>query len=147
MFPNYINYRRETGFICKKDDECLKLMFESIKTVKEYLDIPKISFYVEKEAKKAITVTVVVATIGMSVAKMNGDLLSNNSLVDTHWEVCNALNNKPQIERVLSVSGGDNIANDREFRGFNGERELNKKLKMNNPERRINQALRKTSPW
>lgn len=143
MFPNYINYRRETGFICKKDDECFKSTFESIKTVKEYLEIPTISFSVKKEAKKVITVTVVAATIGMSVSEMSGDLASNKSLVYTHWEVCNALNNKPQLERSYFCRGGDDIGNQK----FDGERELNKKLKMANPERQINQALRDSSPW
>lgn len=48
------------------------------------------------------------------------------------------MNNKPQIERALSVCGGDEIPNERNLQLLNGERELNKKLKMANPERRNN---------
>lgn len=107
MFPNYLNYRQESGFTCKNDEECFKLTLESIKSVKESLRIFTISLYVKKKTKRIVAGTIGVGAVGISILAMNKDLASNKSSVEIHWEVCNALNNKPQIERVLSVCGGE----------------------------------------
>lgn len=157
MFLNYLSCREQSGFSCKKDKECFesrKIVNESIKTVKKSLKIPTISFHVKEKTiqlkertKQKIVVVVVAGTIAKAINDMsNRTLVSNQSSVDAHREVCNAYNHKPQIERIL-FAGGDDIANEKELQLLNGKRELNKKLKIANPERQINQALRKTSPW
>lgn len=143
MYVNYINHRKQAGFSCKRDSECFDFLFKSVKTVKAYLRLPTISLFVKEESEEIIIAAGIIAAI-----RTSGYLACNKSLAENHWQVCSTLNNKPNIERVFSISpGGDDPVNEKELPLLNGELQFNKKLKAANPAYQVNRALRRTDPW